>query len=438
RKKLPPGPAGLPILGSLLTIGSRPYESLSKLAKIYGPLMTVNFGMVKIVVVSSAEMAEEIFLKHDEAFSGRPSPEAVTAEEDYELSMVWSSGQSPLWKKLRKICNTELFTAQRLASSQSVRDETVRNMIEQVHESMQRGEAVQLGKLIFGTMLSILSKTLFSGDMFEEAAELKELINDLIELVGKPNRFRLVLDDITAKRVESRRGGGSKNGDFLDVLLDYSEEHGSGELSSQNISVLLMDLFLGGTHTTTTLTEWTMAELLRNPRALTELKSRLRLKIPSGEPVLDGDIPQVPYAVAVVKEALRLHPVAPLLVPHRTEQRVVVDGYTIPKHTQVFINAWDILRDPNHWEDPVEFRPERFTLPGSGRRGRDLRYIPFGSGRRVCPGSNLSIRVVSVMVANLVHWFDWEVVDGSKGGELDMGEGFGMTLYKRQPLVLVP
>ncbi|EPS66184.1 hypothetical protein M569_08596 [Genlisea aurea] len=460
-EKLPPGPKGLPILGDLLSIGNRPYESLAKMANKYGPLMTVNFGMVKIVVVSSSEMAEEMLLKHDEALSGRPALEAVVAEEDYLLSMAWSSGQSSIWKKLRKITNTELFTPRRLDSFQSIREETMRKMINKVDESMQQGESgVQLARLVFNSILSILSNTLFSRDMFDDTTEeLKDLIKNLIELVSKPNvadyipflkpfdpqgisarlkvlykRIKSVLEDIITKRVESRRGGSSaRKGDFLDLLLDYSEEHGSGELSDRNIRVLLMDLIMGGTHTTTVLIEWTMAELLRNPPALAELKRQLSLVSPPGKLLTEKETFQVPYLLAIVKETLRLHPVAPFLMPHLAEEGVVIDGYTIPKGTQVLINAWNMFRDPRHWEDPSTFKPERFMEQDIALQGKDFRYIPFGFGRRVCPGSNLAVRVVFLLVANLVHSFEWEA-----GGEVDMTDGFGMTLYKLRPLVVKP
>ncbi|KAL0282325.1 UNVERIFIED_CONTAM: Geraniol 8-hydroxylase [Sesamum angustifolium] len=272
KKRLPPGPTGLPVLGSLVTIGNRPHESLSKLAKTYGPLMTVKFGMIKIVVVSSAEMAREIFQKNDQAFSGRPAPEAVVAEKDYDMSMVWSSGQNPHWKKLRKICNSQLFTTQRLDASQELRHMMMQKMIEQVDEARLARQPLQVGTLGFGTTLNFLSNTMFSSDMFETKSdattELKELIGDLIELVGKPNvadylpflkpfdpqgirrgltllyeRLRKVLDGVIERRIKHRACGSDRYGDFLDVLLDHTEEDGPLELNYQNISVLLMVSF---------------------------------------------------------------------------------------------------------------------------------------------------------------------------------------------------
>ncbi|KAK4422732.1 Geraniol 8-hydroxylase [Sesamum alatum] len=322
-KRLPPGPTGLPVLGSLVTIGNRPHESLSKLAKTYGPLMTVKFGMIKIVVVSSAEMAREIFQKNDQAFSGRPAPEAVVAAQDYDMSMVWSSGLSPHWKKLRKICNSQLFTAQRLDASQELRQVMMQKMIEQVDEARHARQPLDVGWLVFGTTLNFLSNTMFSSDMFDmksdATTELKELIGDLIELVGKPNvadylpflkpfdpqgirrgltllyeRLRRLLDGIIERRIKRRAFESERYGDFLDVLLDHTEEDGPQELNYQNISVLLMDLFLGGTHTTTTLLEWTMAELLHNPPILAEAKQELSNQIPPRQIItfglMDGEL----------------------------------------------------------------------------------------------------------------------------------------------------
>ncbi|KAL0409752.1 UNVERIFIED_CONTAM: Geraniol 8-hydroxylase, partial [Sesamum radiatum] len=265
---------------------SEPYRielpsSLQKYTKMDAPRISIQAGQNlwpphdseirngQIVVVSSAEMAREIFQKNDQAFSGRPAPEAVVAEKDHDMSMVWSSGQSPHWKKLRKICNSQLFTAQRLDASQELRHMMMQKMIEQVDEACQARQPLNIGRLGFGTTLNVLSNTMFSSDMFDmksdATTELKELISDLIELVGKPNvadylpflkpfdpqgirrgltllyeRLRKLLDGIIERRIKRRACGSDRYGNFLDVLLDHTEEDGPLELNHQNISVLLM------------------------------------------------------------------------------------------------------------------------------------------------------------------------------------------------------
>ncbi|PIN18284.1 Cytochrome P450 CYP2 subfamily [Handroanthus impetiginosus] len=466
RKRLPPGPTGLPVLGSLLTIGNRPYESLSKLSKTYGPLMTVKFGMINVVIASSSDMAKEILQKNDQAFIGRPTPESVAAGKFYDMSMVWSSAHSLHWKKLRKICNSQLFTTQRLDSLQDLRILMMKKMIARLDEACEAKEQLHVGRLVFGTTLNFLSNTMFSGDLFDMKSdamvELKELMGELMEFAVKPNvadflpflrpfdpqgirrgitglydRVHRFLDAIIDQRIRHRASNdpSERFGDFLDVLLDQTEEH---ELSYTNIMILFMDLFVAGTHTTTATMEWVMAELLHNPPVLAKAKQELSKNIPPRAVVQEQNLPHLPFLDAVIKETLRLHPAAPLLLPHLTEQEVEIHGYTIPKHTQVFVNVWSILRDPDNWDDPTHFKPERFLNSEIDIRGRDCKFIPFGAGRRICPGSNLAIRMVNLMLANLVHNFEWKLPNGLKPEDVDMRGGFGIALQKYKPLVAIP
>ncbi|KAL0373113.1 UNVERIFIED_CONTAM: Iridoid oxidase [Sesamum calycinum] len=192
------------------------------------------------------------------------------------------------------------------------------------------------------------------------------------------DRLHKILDDIIGQRVRRRTSGQSDRfGDFLDVLLDLSEEHGPEELNYQNIKILFQDLFIAGTMTTSTIVEWAMAELLHNPPILTKVKQELSNKIPPRELIQDQDIPHLPYLEAVIKETMRLHPSTPLLLPHYTEQEAEIHGYIIPKHTQVFVNIWSILRDPAYWDDATTFKPDRFLNSGIDVRGTDCKYIPF-------------------------------------------------------------
>ncbi|KAK4486424.1 hypothetical protein RD792_009099 [Penstemon davidsonii] len=468
-KKLPPGPYGFPIIGSLVTIGDRPHESLANLSKTYGPLMTVKFGLINIVVASSTEMAKEILQKNDQAFLGRPIPDAVTAEKGYELSMAWLPG-GPQWNKLRKICKSQIFSAQRLDLLQDLRHHMMDKMIEQVDKACAAGEAVHIGRLVFGTTLNLLSNTMFSNDMMDpksdEMRELKVLIGKIMELAGRPNvsdffpfvkafdlqgirreikvsydRLHELVDESIGRRMKRRRSNGSDRcGDFLDVLLDSTdqEKRGSEALTHLDVILLLMDLFIGGTDTTTTTLEWVMTELLHNPTILTKVKQELSQKITQGKSIQEQDIPQLPYLEAIIKETMRMHPTAPLLLPHRAEEEVEIRGYTIPKHTQIFVNAWSILRDNAYWNEPTIFKPERFLDSEIEFSGRDFSFTPFGTGRRICPGLNLGVRMVSLILANLVHNFDWKLPNGMMSQDLDMNDKFGVTLQKAEPLVAVP
>ena len=202
-------------------------------------------------------------------------------------------------------------------------------------------------------------------------------------------------------------------------------------------------MFGAGTDTSSLVLEFAMAELMRNPQFKTKLQAEVRVNTPKGqEMVAKDDIASMTYLRAVVKETLRLHPPTPLLLPHLSMVDCEVDGYTIPSGTRVIINELAIGRDPESWEKPEEFMPERFTEGGSAAaidfRGNDFQFVPFGAGRRICPGLNFGMATVEIMLANLVHCFDWELPAGMEKEDRDLTEVFGLTVHPKQKLVLVP
>ncbi|KAK6130116.1 hypothetical protein DH2020_036132 [Rehmannia glutinosa] len=470
KKKLPPGPNGLPLIGNFITLGDRPHETIAKLANKHGPLMTLKLGLTNVVVASSAETAKLILLKNDQSFLGRPIPHAVTAETGFHLALPWLP-PGPHWKKLRKICNTQIFTAQRLDALREVRNRMVRDMVGRVTDEGRdavEGAGVLIGRLVFGTAVSLLSNSIFSVDMVDPKSgamrELQRLNANIMVLVGKPNvadyfpflkafdpqgirrevkvsydRLHQLIDDMIDQRLRRWVYGSNGCGDLLHVLLGYTEEDGPDRLDRLDVKLLLMEMFIGGTDTTTTTVEWAMSELLHNPTILSKAKQKLSLKITPGKTVQEQDILGLPYLTAVIKETMRLHPIAPFLLPRRAEEDVEICGYTIPKHTQVLINTWSITRDTTHWEDPTVFKPERFLNSEIlDFRGRDLSFIPFSAGRRICPGLNLAVRMVSLILATLVHDFDWTLPNGMAPEEMDMTDKFGVVLHKAEPLVAVP
>jgi cytochrome P450 len=181
-----------------------------------------------------------------------------------------------------------------------------------------------------------------------------------------------------------------------------------------------------------------MSELLRNPEVLAKASEELERVIGRDRLVAEQDIPNLPYMEAIVKETMRLHPVAPLLTPRLSREDVSTGRYDIPAGTRVLINVWAIGRDPAVWEAPMEFRPERFVVgTGSGVdvKGQDFELLPFGSGRRMCPGIGLGLRMVHMILANLVHAFAWRLPGGA--AELSMEETFSLTVPRRVPLEAV-
>ncbi|XP_060212491.1 geraniol 8-hydroxylase-like isoform X2 [Lycium barbarum] len=464
RKNLPPGPTGLPIIGSLLKLGSKPNQSLTKLAKIHGPLMTLKLGSLTTIVVSSADVAKEILHKHDETFSARIVPVAVAAQPNPEGTIAWVNGDHT-WKKKRRFLSTQMFTNQRLDSLQELRHQKAEQLVNHIRKQCEDGVAVDIGRVAFATTLNLISNTIFSIDMvdpeFKTAHEFKELVWTIMEDAGVPNlsdyfpvlkwldlqgvrrrirpaylRLHEIFDEAIEKRVEGRAAGMKKKGDFLDVLLDQCEDDGSG--FGTTIKPLMVDLFIAGSDTSAITTEWAMAELLRSPQELKKVRQEIIQQIGTERPVQESDIDKLPYLQAVVKEAMRLHPAVSLLLPHKAQNDIEVLGYTVPKDSQVFVNAWAIGRDPKSWVRPLEFLPERFIESSVDYKGRDFEFIPFGAGRRICPGLPLAIRMVNLILASIIQPFSWKLPDGMVPEKLDMEEQFGVSLRKATPLVAIP
>ena len=182
-----------------------------------------------------------------------------------------------------------------------------------------------------------------------------------------------------------------------------------------------------------------MAELLQNPIKMAKAKRELQEVLGQDGIVQESDISKLPYLQAIVKETLRLHPSAPLLVPHKAETDVEICSFTVPKNSQVLVNAWAIGRDPSTWStNPDKFVPERFLECEIDVKGRDFELIPFGAGRRICIGLPLAHRMVHLMLASLLHSCSWKLEDGVKPEDMDMNEKFGITLQKAQPLRAIP
>lgn len=167
-------------------------------------------------------------------------------------------------------------------------------------------------------------------------------------------------------------------------------------------------------------------------------------KIKADDMIREQELSSMPYLKATIKETLRLHPPAPFLLPHYSMADCNIDGYFVPSGTRVLINAWALGRDPSSWDRPEDFLPDRFLQEAGAveihLKGKDVRFVPFGSGRRICPGASFGVATVEIMLANLMYHFDWDVPTkiGATGANVDMAELFGLTLRRKEKLLLVP
>ncbi|KAL1296287.1 geraniol 8-hydroxylase-like [Arachis ipaensis] len=463
--KLPPGPSRLPIIGNLLDMGEKPHLSLSKLAKIHGPIMSLQLGQKTSVVVSSAEMAKEILLTHDHHLSNRPIPQSVSVlnHENYSFAFI---PISPLWREMRKICNTQLLSHKNLDDSQHVRRNKMQQLLNDVHHSSQIGEAVDIGTLGFKATINLLSNTIFSIDLIDStdaAGEFKHLVTNITNLVGTPNladffpmlktidpqginrrqaknvtKVLDIFDRLINQRLKLRENGFHSKNDMLDSLLTISKDNKL--IDKTLIAHLFHDIFVAGTDTTVSTLEWAMSELVRNPQVMEKAKEELGEIVGNNGsvPVEESDISKLPYLQAVIKETLRLHPPVPFLLPRKAEIDVDIGGYTIPKDAQVMVNVWNIGRDPSLWDNPTLFSPERFIGSDIDVKGTNFELVPFGAGRRICPGLQLANRMLYLMLGSLINSFDWKLQHGMRLEDIDMTEKFGITLQKAQPLKVFP
>ncbi|CAN1185014.1 Geraniol 8-hydroxylase [Linum perenne] len=459
---LPPGPSRLPIIGNLHNIGDKPHVSLAELAKIHGPLMTLKLGQVTTIVASSPEIAKEILQKHDQVLSDRHLLLSIQAHNHHEFGIM-TLPVGPTWRNLRKVCNTYLFTTQKIDSNQDIRRNMIQELLESVRKNAREGKVVDIGRAAFRTSFNVLSRTVMSLDV-EEAKEFKEATKGIVEGATKPNLgdyfpvlgkmdlqgiqrrmknhyekvlnlFGRIIDERLKKRKSEKY---VSNNDVLDTLLDITEGNGEVSMDLNLIKYLFLDVFVAGTDTSSATLEWAMAELLRNPNTFAKARDELDQIIGKGNDLQESDITQLPYLQAILKETFRLHPAAPLLLPRKARSDAEICGFTVPKGAQILVNAWAIGRDPTTWNHPNSFIPERFMGSKTDVRGHRFELIPFGGGKRICPGLPLAMRMLHVMLGSLIHWFDWKLHDGVDPKKLDMEEKIGATLQKAKPLIVIP
>jgi cytochrome P450 len=201
----------------------------------------------------------------------------------------------------------------------------------------------------------------------------------------------------------------------------------------------MQNIFIAGTDTSTAIVIWAMTALMNNPRVMNKVQMEIRNSYKDKDFINEDDIEKLPYLKLVVKETMRLFPPSPLLVPRETIENCNIDGYEIKPKTLVYVNAWAIGRDPENWEDPEEFYPERFFTSSVDFKGKNFELIPFGSGRRMCPAMNMGMLTVELSLANLIHSFDWKLPnDFDKEQVLDTQVKPGITMHKKIDLYLVP
>ncbi|XP_027083628.1 premnaspirodiene oxygenase-like [Coffea arabica] len=467
-QKLPPSPWKLPLIGNMhRLIGSPPQHALRRLAQKHGSLMHLQLGEISSIVISSPRLAEEVMKNHDLAFASRAEI-LVTKIGRYNCSDVVSSPYGEYWRQMRKICTLELLSAKRVRSFGSVRKDEAFHLISSIKALVGTGEQINLSELVSLYTSSVLCRAAFGkvskddqnaflqlikeslllssafdfSDLFPSLKILHPLLSVKSKMVHVHHMIDMMLDGIIDQHIDDQgrpklASGESYQEDLIDVLLRVKDgDNLQVPITKDNIKAVLIDMFAGGTETSSTTVEWAMAEMIRSPDVMAKAQNEIRKALKGKKAVEETDIQQARYLKLVIKETLRLHPPLPLLVPRECREECELHGYVIPVKTRVMINAWAIGRDPEYWDDADGFKPERFENSAADFTGTHFEYLPFGAGRRMCPGISFGLANVELPLALLLYHFDWQLPNDLNSNDLDMTETIGITASRKNNLWL--
>ncbi|CAL1400611.1 unnamed protein product [Linum trigynum] len=474
--KLPPSPwAALPIIGHLHLLGPSIHRSFHRLSAA-APLLHLRLGSVQCVVVSTPDAAREVLRTHDLTFSNRKQTIAVR-RVTYTNSSFAFAPHGAYWKFVKKLSASELLSPRMLRRQLGVRAAELRRFMAAVRERSRGGtERVNVTEELMTYSNNVISRMMLGSETGGGHADVaRQVIREVSQIFGEFNvsdfvwclrkfdiqgfkrrshdihrRYDELLESIIGSREQARKEESTRNEagdeddkvkDFLDVLLDVMEDDGAEiELTRDHIKALVLDFFTAGTDTTAATLDWSLAELINHPQLLTKARQEIDRVVGSDRLVQESDAPNLPYVQAIIKETFRLHPTIPMIA-RKSSRECHVNGYTIPTETLLFVNMWSIGRDPNNWPDrTLEFWPDRFVRSDVDITGQHFQLLPFGSGRRSCPGMPLALRQLPTVLAAMIQCFDWKVkgVDGGDAGLVSMDERPGLTVPRAHDLVCIP
>ncbi|KAK3024739.1 hypothetical protein RJ639_044676 [Escallonia herrerae] len=455
------GPRGWPVFGHMFNLGTMPHRTLAGLKQLYGPVVWLKLGSRGTMVILTTKAAAELFKNHDLSFGDRNIVDTMRPH-DYNKSSFALAPYGTYWRMLRRICTVEMFVSKRINETVSIRRKGIDDMllwIEKEASATKEGRGIHVARFTFLASFNMLGNLMLSRDLVDPeskvGSEFFTAMNGLMQWGGHPNITDLfpclgwldlqglrkkadrdmgkaleIAFGFVRERVKERQDGGDRRKDFLDVLLEFE---GSGKDEPAKLSE--KDT---GSETTSSTAEWALTQLLCNPKIMIEVKDELAKVIGPKRRFEESDIDNLPYFQAIVKETLRFHPPVPFLVPRKAIQDTNFMGYNIPKDTQVFVNAWAIGRDPEYWDDPLVFKPERFLGSKTEYKGQHFEFIPFGADRRMCAGVPLAHRMLHIVLGSLLHEFDWTLESHVTAETMDMTDRLGVTVRKSEPLKAIP
>jgi len=472
--KNPPQAKGAwPLIGHLHLLGrdALPHRVLSDMADTHGPVYTIKLGVHQALVVSNAEIAKECFTTNDKALASRPKS-LVSEIMGYNYSMFPLSEYGEYWRQLRKLSTVELLSQRRVEMLKFVRVSEVRMLMKDTYDAWVRNKEVarsntvkvEMREVFFSLVLNIITRTIAgkrfsSGDA--EADEILAVVKKFFEylgtfvvsdflpylkfldLGGQAKGMTIAakeMDDIIErwlKEHKNKRESNDEKKDFMDILIPIIESASKDDFSGFDHDTVIKSTSLvmitaGFDSTAVTLT-WAIVLLLNNPETLKKAQEELDRHVGRERLVDESDIEHLDYLQAIIKETLRLYPPAPISLNHESREDCIVGGYTVPKGTVFIAHLWKIHRDPSVWSNPDEFRPERFLTDKKDvdLKGQHYEFIPFASGRRICPGIYFALNTLHLTLASLIQGFE---LAKSSDGPVDTSEIFRLTNNKATPL----
>ncbi|PIN09777.1 Cytochrome P450 CYP2 subfamily [Handroanthus impetiginosus] len=426
--------------------------------------MSMKLGFRQVLVISSANVIREIMKSHDLAFSGRPVLVSTQKLSYNGVDLAFSS-YNEMWKEMRKVFHLHLFSIKHVQTFVPICKDEVSRMIKKISVDASMSRTLNLSEMMTSLSSNTICRLAFGKSydegygknrFFDLLCETQEIFGGLFvedylpslrwidKISGKRAKLEKNFKDLDCfyqelieEHLDSNRPK-AMQGDIVDLLLGLKrDESSSVDLSLDHIKALIMNILTGGTETSAATLVWAMTALMKNPKIMKKLQAEIRQLGANKEMIEEEQTAKLPYLKAVIKETFRLQPANPLLIPRETIQKCTLNGYEIQPGTLVYFNAWAIARDPEFWENPNEFLPERFLETDVDVRGRDAEVIPFGIGRRGCPGIAIAMAEVELALANLLYRFDWELPHGMQPADIDFDVLPGMTAHKKNPLCLI-
>ncbi|KAK1262625.1 Cytochrome P450 89A2 [Acorus gramineus] len=452
KRKLPPGPPTLPIIGNLSWFFISLSDLLPTIRRLhikYGPIITIPIGSRPFIFITQRDLAHKLFVNNGATFADRPPPSVPSCT-------IIASQYGPQWRLLRRNLTSEILHPSRVRSYGPARKWVLGVLAQDLMNQAHDARVVVPVESFRYSMFALLSLMCFGGKLEEKVIrDIEDVQRELLLYSGKlsvftfmPRLTRLVFKKRWDRLVDIRR---RQKGMFLPLMKAKKEQNvfsyadsllklrlDDRGLNDDEMVNLCSEFLNAGTDTTSTTLQWIMANVVKHRHVQAKILEEIKGVVgEEAEEAVEEDLQRMPYVKAVVMEGLRRHPPGHFVLPHAVMEEVCIDGYVIPKNASLNVMVADIGWDEKVWEEPMEFRPERFMRGGEAEGvditgSREIKMMPFGVGRRICPGLGLALLHLEYFVANLVREFEWEAAEGE---EIDLlSEKVEFTVAMKNPL----